>query len=66
MALVVSSGNAGKIRGMLDQALPYRTVTVDDLDADALAFNVKNGTLHFFCEEVPDPDASDYSDKMIK
>lgn len=62
----VSSGNAGKIRGMLDQALPHRTVTVDELDADALAFNVQNGTVRFVCDEVPDPDASDHSGKMRK
>lgn len=62
----VSSGNAGKIRGMLDQALPYRTVTVDGLDADALAFNVKNGTIRFVYDEVPDPDASDHSCRMLK
>lgn len=62
----VSSGNAGKIRGMLDQALPYRTVTVDHLDADELAFNVENGTVRFLHDEVPDPDASDHSGKMIK
>lgn len=62
----ISSGNTGKIRGMLDQALPYRTVTIDNLDADGLAFNVQNGTIRFVCDEVPDPDASDHSGKMIK
>lgn len=62
----VSSGNAGKIRGMLDQALPYRVVTVDGLDADALAFNCLNGTIRFVFDEVPDPDASDHAGKMIK
>jgi len=62
----VSSGNAGKIRGMLEQALPHRTITVDDLDADKLALNVKNGTIRFVYDEVPDPDAADHSDKMVK
>jgi putative DNA primase/helicase len=62
----VSSGNAGKVRGMLDQALPYRTVKIDALDADPLAFNVLNGTLRFVCDEMPDPDASDHSGKTIK
>jgi putative DNA primase/helicase len=57
----VSSGNAGKIRGMLEQASPYRAVNVDELDPDKLAFNVANGTLRFVADEVPDPDASDYS-----
>jgi putative DNA primase/helicase len=62
----VSSGNAGKIRGMLDQASPYCTVKIDALDADPLAFNVLNGTLRFVCDEIPDPDASDHSGKMVK
>jgi putative DNA primase/helicase len=62
----VSSGNTGKIKGMLDQASVHRTVTMDELDADELAFNLKNGTLRFRCVEQPDPDASDYSDKMLK
>lgn len=62
----VSSGNAGKVRGMLEQALPYRAVKIDALDADPLAFNVMNGTLRFVCDEVPDPDAPDHSGKMLK
>ncbi|MFZ5715774.1 MAG: DNA primase family protein [Bradyrhizobium sp.] len=62
----VSSGNAGKVRGMLDQALPYRSVTIDELDADPLAFNVQNGTVRFVCDAEPDPDAPDHSDKMVK
>jgi putative DNA primase/helicase len=62
----ISSGNAGKIKGMIDQALPHRTVTVDELDTDKLALNLKNGTLRFVCDEVPDPDASDHSGKMLK
>jgi putative DNA primase/helicase len=62
----VSSGNAGKIKGMIDQALPHRTVTVDNLDAEKLALNVMNGTLRFVYEEVLDPDAPDHSTKTIK
>jgi putative DNA primase/helicase len=62
----VSSGNAGKIRGMLDQALPHRTVTTDQLDPDKLALNVTNGTIRFVCDEEPDPDAPDNSAKVIK
>jgi putative DNA primase/helicase len=62
----VSSGNAGRIKGMIDQALPHRTVTVDQLDAEKLALNVRNGTLRFLCEETPDPDASDHSQMTIK
>jgi putative DNA primase/helicase len=62
----VSSGNTGKIDGMLKQALPHRTVTVDDLDADKLALNVINGTLRFVCDEMPDPDGNDYSEATLK
>ena len=62
----VSSGNTGKIRGMLEQALPHRTATIDELDADKLAFNVRNGTIRFVVEEYPDPDASDYSERRIR
>lgn len=62
----ISSGNSGKIRGMLDQALPYRATDIDKLDADGFALNVLNGTLRFRCNEVPDPDASDHSGKMLK
>lgn len=62
----VSSGNAGKIRGMIDQAEPHRSVEIGHLDADKMAFNVQNGTLYFVCDEVPDPDASDHAGAMIK
>lgn len=53
----VSSGNASRIRGMIDQALPHKTVTPDALDTDPLAFNCRNGTLHF--ERVADPECPD-------
>ncbi|MCB2106371.1 MAG: hypothetical protein KDE14_01665 [Rhodobacteraceae bacterium] len=62
----VSSGNAGKIRGMLDQALPHRTIRTDELDGNKRAFNVANGTLHFIGTDEPDPDASDHSDRTVK
>jgi putative DNA primase/helicase len=62
----VSSGNTGKVEGMLKQALPHRSVKVDDLDKDMLALNVENGTLRFLCREEPDPDASDHSPAMVK
>lgn len=51
---------------MLEQAMPHRTVTTDDLNPNKLAFNVANGTLHFICDEVPDPDAPDRSDRTFK
>jgi putative DNA primase/helicase len=62
----VSSGNAGKIRGMLEQALPHRTVKIDELDNDAHSFNVQNGTIRFLRDYTADPDASDYSDQTVK
>ncbi|MBR2117685.1 MAG: hypothetical protein IJ935_03230 [Afipia sp.] len=57
----VSSGNAGKIKGMIDQALPHRSINPGDLDKDKLAFNVLNGTVHFVREAVPDPDGTEAS-----
>jgi putative DNA primase/helicase len=62
----ITSGNAPRIRGMLDQAMPHRTVRTDLLNLNKLAFNVSNGTLHFICDEVPDPDASDHSERTIR
>lgn len=46
----VTSGNSGKIAGMIDQAAPHTTVTPDDLDQDPLLLNVANGTLEFSVE----------------
>ncbi len=43
----ISSGNAGKLNGMLDQALPYLSRPILDMDVDAYALNVGNGTLRF-------------------
>ena len=43
----VSSGNAGKLNGMLEQALPYLSRPIRDMDIDAYAINVQNGTLRF-------------------
>lgn len=51
----VSSGNGSRILQMLNMAKPYRTVGPEALDADPLAFNVRNGTLRFV--RRPDPDA---------
>lgn len=57
----VSSGNDGRIKAMLNQAVPHRTISQDDLDLDPYAFNVDNGTLRFVRTETvdlecPDPD----------
>lgn len=62
----VSSGNGGKVRNMIDAAAVNKTRSIGQLDADKLAFNCLNGTLCFVCETVPDPDASDHTDAMVK
>lgn len=51
----VSSGNAMRIRAMLETAMPYCSAVPEALDADPLAFNVRNGTIRF--AKKPDPDA---------
>ena len=58
-AFGVSSGNTSRIMGMIAQALPHRTVTPSELDADPLAINVDNGTLYLRREETDDPDGSE-------
>lgn len=58
----VSSGNSSKIAGMLNQALPHRTVSPEDLDSDPLKFNCENGTLVF--SSVADPDAGELGKGM--
>lgn len=55
----VSSGNDARLRAMLAQALPHRTVCQDKLDGDPLAFNVENGTLRFVRYEVEDFECPD-------
>lgn len=42
-----SSGNAGRTEAMLRQAESYLLVELEAFDQDALAFNVRNGTLRF-------------------
>lgn len=55
----VSSGNDGRLRAMLNQAVPHRTISQDVLDADPYAFNVDNGTLRFVRNRVQDLDCPD-------
>lgn len=43
----VSSGNSGKLAGMLEQVTPYISRSMDDMDCDPMAINVANGTLRF-------------------
>lgn len=52
----ISSGNAGKTTSMLQQAASHRAVPAEDLDADRMRFNVRNGTLVFWREPDPDTD----------
>ncbi|WP_319532846.1 phage/plasmid primase, P4 family [uncultured Cohaesibacter sp.] len=55
----LSSGNNGKLTGMIKQAAPHITVGPEALDADGLAFNVKNGTLLFrHIDDEDDPSDS--------
>ena len=56
----VSSGNDARLRAMLNQAAPHRTIPQSQLDADPYTFNVANGTLRFedylvHDSECPDP-----------
>lgn len=41
----ISSGNTSKIAGMQNQAAPLITVEPDAMDVEAMAINVRNGTL---------------------
>jgi putative DNA primase/helicase len=57
----VTSGNSGKISGLLNETVAYISRPLDDLDKDPLALNVLNGTLRFSVTEeedleCPDPD----------
>lgn len=57
----ISSGNANRVNAMVSMALPHITVAPEDLDAESLAINVRNGTLRLYPETVeePDPDCPD-------
>lgn len=67
-AFAVTSGNTGRIVGMIAQAVPHRTVKPDALDRDALKFNCENGTLVFEASQevdmdCPDPDETRYIER---
>lgn len=49
----VTSGNAGRIAAMIDQAGPHCTHPPEDFDADPMRLNVGNGTL-VFSKEIED------------
>ena len=57
----VSSGNRARCENLIAQAEPVRAVATGDIDADALAFNVANGTLIFSraIVESEDPDSGE-------
>ena len=55
----VTSGNSGKISGMLNETVAYLSRPLEDLDKEALALNVMNGTLRFSVVEEEDPDCPD-------
>lgn len=63
----ISCGNRGRTVAMIAQALPHRTVAPAALDADAMRFNVGNGTLVFTKDirraidpDCPDPEVTRY------
>jgi len=51
----ISCGNSARLAGMIIQAKAHCTLEIDEMDADPLAFNVRNGTLYFlpgqWCDE---------------
>ena len=62
----VSSGNSGKISGLLNETVAYISRPLDDLDKDALALNVSNGTLRFSVTMVEDLECPDPDVKRLK
>ncbi|SMD18555.1 phage/plasmid primase, P4 family [Rhizobium sp. RU36D] len=49
-----SSAGTNRINNMQEEAKPYCSVTVDELNVDDYAVNTQNGTLRFFRKEVDD------------
>ena len=49
-----SAGNKGRLDAMVSEAVAYLSRPIADLDADALALNLDNGTIRFVSEEDPD------------
>ncbi|MEJ1938043.1 hypothetical protein WDZ92_48235, partial [Nostoc sp. NIES-2111] len=62
----VTSGNSGKISGMLNETVAYLSRPLEDLDQDPLALNVLNGTLRFWTTEEEDPECPDPDVKRMK
>jgi putative DNA primase/helicase len=61
-----SSGNKGKLDGMLAELLPMRSRAMADMNRDAFAFNVQNGTLRFYETEEEDLECPDPEVKRMK
>lgn len=57
----VSSGNSGRLSGMLAVAAPYLTVDIADFDTDPMALNCRNGVLRF----VRDADGAPRADFQL-
>lgn len=54
-----TSGNAPKLKALLEQAAPYLSARVTELDSSPYLLNLPNGTLDLAAERVPDmPHAS--------
>ena len=54
----LSSGNNGKLQGMIRQAAPHITIRPEEMDADPMVFNCRNGTLYF--KRAYDPDEGSF------
>ena len=54
-----STGNSGKLDGMLNEARPYISCERQHFDRDKLAINLDNGTLVFRKAEIEDLDCPD-------
>lgn len=62
----ITSGNSGKISGMLNETVAYLSRPLEDLDKDPLALNVLNGTLRFSVADEEDPECPDPDVKRMK
>lgn len=60
-----SSAGSAKLDNMLREALPYRAVTIDDLNPDRLALNCGNGTLRFIREDVVAPEEGEPRQRTV-
>nr|WP_281374077.1 phage/plasmid primase, P4 family [Rhizobium rhizolycopersici] len=47
-----SSAGSSKLTNMMNEAIPYVSREVNDLNGDLHAINCRNGTLRFFCAKV--------------